>query len=41
MTLTDAILTGLVMLLGEEDVDYLMLERDMDGWERFGWLNRN
>lgn len=41
MTLVDTILTGLVMLLGEEGKDYLILERDLDEWKLVGYLRRN
>ena len=41
MTVIDTILTGIVMLLGTEDIDYLIFERDLDEWKRVGWLRRN
>jgi len=41
MTLIDTILTGLVVLLGTEDIDYVIFERDMDEWKNVGWVRRN
>jgi len=41
MTVIDIILTGLVMLLGTEDIDYLIFERDIEEWELVSWLHRN
>ena len=41
MTLTDTILTGMVMLLGTEGVHYVIFERDLDEWKSVGWLRRN
>ena len=41
MNLVDTVLTGLVMLLGTEGVHYVILERDLDEWERVGYLRRN
>lgn len=41
MTLTETILTGMVMLLGKEDVHYLILEKDLDEWNLVGWIHRN
>jgi len=41
MTIVDTVLTALVMLLGTEDEDYLILERDLDEWRIVGWLRRN
>ena len=41
MKLTETILTALVMLLGEEDKDYIIFERDLDEWKIVGWLKRN
>jgi len=34
-------LTALVLLLGEEGWDYLILRRDMEAWELMGWIRRN
>lgn len=41
MTLIDTILTAVVMLLGTEDVDYVILERELDEWKIISWLRRN
>jgi len=41
MNLVDTILTGLVMLLGDEDVHYVVFERDLDEWKIVGDLRRN
>jgi len=41
MTLIDTILTGLVVLLGTEDIDYVILERDLDEWKIVGDLRKN
>lgn len=41
MNLVDTILIGFVMLLGTEDVDYLVLDRDLDEWAIVGYLHRN
>ena len=41
MTLTDTILLGLVMLLGEEGKHYVIFERDIDEWSLVGYLRRN
>ena len=41
MTLTDTILLGLVMLLGEEGKHYVIFERDIDEWKIVGYLRRN
>jgi len=41
MTLFDTILTGIVMLLGKEDEDYLIFERDIDEWSLVSYLRRN
>ena len=41
MTLIDTILTGLIVLLGTEDIDYLIFERDTEEWEVVSWLHRN
>ena len=41
MTIVDTILTGLVMLLGTEDIDYLIFERDQEEWQIVSWLHRN
>ena len=41
MTLIDTILTGLIVLLGTEDIDYLIFERDPEEWEVVSWLHRN
>lgn len=41
MTAVDTILTALVMLLGTEDIDYLIFERDMEEWQEVSWLHRN
>jgi hypothetical protein len=41
MTITDTILTGIVMLLGTEGKDYLIFERDLDEWKLVGYLRRN
>ena len=41
MTITDTIWTAVVMLLGTEDVDYLVFERELDEWKRLSWLRRN
>lgn len=36
MTILETLLTGLVMLLGAEDVDYLIFEKDIDEWKIVG-----
>jgi len=41
MTIVDTVLTALVMLLGTEDEDYLIFEKDLDEWRIVGWLRRN
>jgi len=41
MNIVDTVLTAVVMLLGTEDVDYLIFERDLDEWKEVGWLRRN
>lgn len=41
MTLIDTILTALVMLKGTEDIDYVILERDLDEWKIVGDLRKN
>jgi len=41
MGVVDTILTGLVVLLGTEDVDYLIFERDLEEWQLVSWLHRN
>ena len=41
MTLVDTILLGLVMLLGEEGKDYIVLERELEEWLIVGYLRRN
>jgi hypothetical protein len=41
MTLVDTILTALIVLLGTEDVDYFILERDLDEWSLVSWIHRN
>jgi len=33
--------TLLVSLLGKEDKDYIVFERDLDEWKIVGWLRRN
>lgn len=41
MTLLDTVLTGIVMLLGTEGINYLIFERELDEWKMMGWLRRN
>jgi len=41
MTIIDTILTGLIVLLGTEDEDYLIFERDIDEWSILAWIHRN
>jgi len=41
MTLTETIFTAVVMLLGTEDKDYLIFERELDEWKLVGYLRRN
>jgi hypothetical protein len=41
MTIVDMILAALVMLLGTEDKDYLIFERDADEWSIVAWVHRN
>jgi len=41
MNTTDTILTAIVMLLGTEDEDYLIFERDSEEWKVVSWLHRN
>lgn len=41
MTIIDTVLIALVMLLGTEDVDYLILEKDLDEWKMVSRLRRN
>ena len=41
MTLIDTILTGLIVLLGTEGIDYLIFERVTEEWEVVFWLRRN
>jgi len=41
MTVVDTILIALTMLLGTEDVDYVIFERDLDEWKIVGYLRRN
>ena len=41
MNLVETILTGIVMLLGTEDRDYIIFERDLDEWKIVGYLRRN
>lgn len=41
LSVIDTVLTALIMLLGTEDVDYLIFERDMDEWQAVSWLHRN
>ena len=41
MTLTDTILTALVMLRGTEGVHYVIFERDLDEWKVVGDQRRN
>jgi len=41
MIVVDTVLTALVMLLGDEGVHYLMLERDLDEWKVVGDQRRN
>jgi len=41
MTIVDTILIAVVMLLGDEGVHYVMLERDPDGWKVVGDQRRN
>ena len=41
MGVVETILTALVTLLGTEDVDYLIFERDLEEWQLVSWLHRN
>ena len=41
MTITETILTAVVMLLGTEDVDYVILERELNEWKRISEIRRN
>ena len=41
MNLDDTILIALVMLKGTEDIDYVILERDLDEWKIVGDLRKN
>jgi len=41
MTIVELILTAIVMLLGTENEDYLIFERDIDEWKMVGYLRRN
>jgi hypothetical protein len=39
--LADLIFLGLIMLLGEPDIDYLSFYKDADEWAAHGWIHRN
>lgn len=41
MTIVETVLIALVMLKGTEDIDYVILERDLDEWKIVGDLRRN
>jgi len=41
MGVVETILTALVTLLGTEDVDYLIFERDLEEWQLVSWIHRN
>ena len=41
MTAVDLVFLCLVMLLGEEGVDYIRQERGAEEWQLIGWIHRN
>jgi len=41
MNLVDTILIGLITLIGTEDIDYLIFERNPEEWKLVSWLHRN
>lgn len=40
-TLEEIIYLGVIVLLGEQDVDWILHERDIESWQLISWLRRN
>jgi hypothetical protein len=41
MTTADTILIAIIMLLGEENVDYIVHKRSAEEWHLVKWIHRN